>query len=88
MYTRAVDRYSQERKQSITSCCELLGLSRQFYYSKKWSTAKSQQRAKKVVDLVLDVRKQLTRTGTRKLYFMLEEPLGKLHLGRDKLFPL
>ncbi len=88
MYTRAVNRYTRERKRSIAFSCGLLGLSRQFYYRNKWSTAKNQQRAKRVVDLVLDVRKQLPRTGTRKLYFMLEEPLGELHVGRDKLFSI
>lgn len=88
MYPRAISRYSQEKRQTIAFTCGLLGVSRQFYYRRKWSIAKCQNRAEKVVDLVLDVRKQLPRVGTRKLHFMLKYPLGELHVGRDKLFSI
>ncbi len=44
--------------------------------------------AEKVVRLVLDIRKQMPRIGTRKLYYMLEEPLRDLGVGRDKLFAI
>jgi len=41
-----------------------------------------------VVYMVLDVRKQMPRIGTRKLYYLLEEPLRELGVGRDKLFSI
>lgn len=88
MYPRAISRCSQEKGETIAFVCGLLGVSRQYYYRSKWSTTKRQDKAKKVVDLVLDVRKQLPRTGTRKLYFKLSEALQELHVGRDKLFSI
>jgi transposase InsO family protein len=41
-----------------------------------------------VVGLVLGVRKQMPRIGTRKLHYLLEEPLKELRVGRDKLFSI
>jgi len=45
-----------------------------------------QSKAQEAVSLVQEVRHQLPRIGTRKLYNMLYEPLRKLNIGRDCLF--
>jgi len=37
---------------------------------------------------VQDIRNQMPRIGTRKLYHMLAEPLQSLGVGRDKLFTI
>lgn len=44
--------------------------------------------ATKVVELVQEVRKQMPRIGTRKLHYILQEPLNELGVGRDKLFAI
>lgn len=38
--------------------------------------------------MVLDIRRQLPRIGTRKLYYLLQERLNHIGVGRDKLFPI
>ena len=42
----------------------------------------------KVIDLVQSVRLKMPRIGTRKLYYLLQERLGELGIGRDKLFSI
>jgi putative transposase len=88
MQTRAISRFRDERKETIVSTCRLLGVSRQVYYRAGQSVVKRQETAVQAVRLVLDVRKLMPRTGTRKLCFLLKEPLGELHVGRDKLFSI
>lgn len=41
-----------------------------------------------MVQLVLEIRRRMPRIGTRKLYYLLEEPLRTLGVGRDKLFSI
>jgi transposase InsO family protein len=41
-----------------------------------------------VITLVRDVRRQMPRIGTRKLYYLLEDQLRDLGVGRDKLFAI
>lgn len=63
----------------------MFGYSKQAYYkaqTQHCSTVNKQQRAK---DLVLGLRRQMPRLGTRKLHHLLKEELG---IGRDKLFKL
>jgi len=38
--------------------------------------------------MVQDIRRELPRIGTRKLYHMLRQPLADLGVGRDKLFAI
>jgi putative transposase len=65
--------------------CELFGYSKQAYYKAQTqhsSVLNKQQRAK---DLVLNVRRQMPRLGTRKLHYLVKNEIG---IGRDKLFDL
>ena len=73
---------------SISSTCKLLGYDRQVYYRSQKSFIQKQQRALKVIDLVRGVRQKMPRIGTHKLYFILQEPLRSLGVGRDKLFSI
>ena len=75
-------------KESISSTCELLGVSRQVYYRAIRSKQKRQSIAKQVTELVQRVRMDQPCIGTRKLYHILKEPLQKLSVGRDRLFSI
>ena len=65
-----------------------MGLSRQAYYQGQKRQARRECRAQAVVQLVRDRRLRQPRLGTRKLHYVLREPLAQagLGLGRDALF--
>lgn len=70
----------------MTATCELFGVNRQVYYRRTQSVKRRKSRAVKVIELVESIRIQMPKIGTRKLYFLLEEELKQLHVGRDMLF--
>ena len=88
MLTRTIDHFRKERKETVVSACKLFGASRQVYYRDNRSRLKKQEIAKEVVDMVLDIRKQMPRLGTRKLYYLLKDRLREQKVGRDKLFAI
>jgi putative transposase len=88
MLTRTIDHYREKRKETVVSACNLFGVNRQVYYRYNRSKSKRQSTAKEVVDMVLDIRKQMPRLGTRKLFYLLEDRLRELRVGRDKLFAI
>ena len=88
MLTRTIDYYREEKEETIVSACELFGVSRQVYYRSKKSFSRRQTMAAKVVELVLSVRQQMPRIGTRKLYYLLQNQLNDIGVGRDKLFAI
>lgn len=66
----------------------MLGISRQAVYQ---SQKRSETRAKilsQVKSLVLDIRRDMPRIGTRKLYYLLKPEFDKrgIKIGRDALF--
>jgi transposase InsO family protein len=88
MLTRTIDHYREEQKETLVSACKLFGVNRQVYYRRMLSMYKRQATACEVVGMVLDIRKQMPRIGTRKLYYLLEDPLRELGVGRDRLFSI
>lgn len=88
MLTRTIDHYREETKETLVSACGLFGVNRQVYYRRKKSAQKSQETASKVVEMVLWVRQKMPRIGTRKLYYLLQDRLQDLGVGRDKLFTI
>jgi putative transposase len=66
--------------------CGLLGISRQVYYRSIRSANRRRATAQQVVDLVKNIRVQMPRLGTRKLYYLLQNDLRALGVGRDLLF--
>ena len=88
MLTRTIDHYREGQKETLVSACKLFGVNRQVYYRRNRSVSKRQATAAKVVGMVLDIRTQMPRIGTRKLYYLLEDPLKELSVGRDKLFSI
>jgi transposase InsO family protein len=88
MLTRTIDHYREETKETLVSACGLFGVNRQVYYRSKRAFQKRQQTASKVVKMALDVRQQMPRIGTRKLYYLLQDQLNEIGVGRDKLFAI
>ena len=64
----------------------MFGLDRQSYYRKIKRIKKRQNLAEQVVELVQKIRVYQKRIGTRKLYYLLENELKSLKIGRDKFF--
>ena len=64
----------------------MFGVNRQVYYRRIQTVKRRKSRAVQVIELVESVRLQMPKIGTRKLYFILEEELKKLNVGRDMLF--
>jgi len=88
MLTRTVDFYRKENKETLVSTCRLLGVDRQVYYRRKQTIVRKQETAELVVNMVMEVRMQMPRIGTRKLYYLLYDQLKELRIGRDKLFAI
>jgi len=88
MLTRTIDHYREETKETLVSACRLFGVNRQVYYRRKKTGQEKLETAKRVVSLVGEVRMQMSRIGTRKLYYLLEDQLRELGVGRDKLFTI
>lgn len=70
--------------------CRLFGYSKQSFYKRKDNRLEKIRERIITKSLIMDIRSQLPRVGTRKLYFMLEKPLldNNLKIGRDKLFSI
>jgi len=64
----------------------LFGVNRQVYYRNIKNIKRRKSRAVQVIELVESVRLQMPKIGTRKLYFLLEDELKQLKVGRDMLF--
>lgn len=73
---------------SLSRCCRLFGISRQSIYQAEERSRTRRDRLKDVRPMVQDVRKDLPRLGTRKLYYLLKDEFDAkgLNLGRDGLF--
>jgi putative transposase len=88
MLTRTVDLSRQEGKETIVSACDLFGVSRQVYYRSKQSVKRGQATAFLAVAMVHEIRREMPRLGTRKLYYLLRERLNRIGVGRDRLFSI
>lgn len=75
---------------SLSYYCGLFGKSRQAYYDQKNKPETNGFRDAIVLKLVAEIRKDLPRCGTDKLYFMLKEKFNNhnIKLGRDGLYCL
>ena len=79
-----------EKGISITAVCRQLGYSKQAYYKTKSNQQRKLCYRNIAKHKVLEVRKQLPRIGTRKLYYLLEKEFKQEHIviGRDKIFSI
>jgi transposase InsO family protein len=68
--------------------CTLFGVDRQVYYRKIKRRIIKQDKAQLVVNMVLDIRIQMPRIGSKKLYYLLGQDLKTLKIGRDKFIDI
>ena len=68
--------------------CTLFGVDRQVYYRKIKRRIIKQDKAQLVVNMVLEIRMQMPRIGSKKLYYLLGEDLKTLKIGRDKFIDI
>lgn len=66
----------------------MFGIDRQVYYRKKYQKKSNALKVETVIKMVTEIRNRMPRIGTRKLYYMLENELQDLNIGRDKLFSI
>ena len=62
----------------------LFGIDRQVYYRKIKRSIIKQDKASLVVEMVLEIRGQMPRIGSKKLYYLLNKDLQTLKVGRGK----
>jgi putative transposase len=68
--------------------CTLFGMDRQVYYRKIKRRKAKQDKARQVVDMVLEIRAEMPRIGSKKLYWLLQEKLKAQRIGRDKFIDI
>ena len=64
----------------------MFGRTRQAYYKSVKSLATKKDISSEVIEKVDNIRDFMPRVGGLKLYYLLNDDLTKLHVGRDKLF--
>ena len=80
--------YLEKGGQGVEKGCKLFGKTRQAYYKSISAIQKKQSNAAEVVEMIDVIRREMPRIGTRKLYYMLNNELSDLNVGRDKLFKI
>lgn len=68
--------------------CTLFGVDRQVYYRSIKRRIIKQDKATLVVKMVLEIRTQMPRIGSKKLYYLLNQDLKTLKIGRDKFIDI
>lgn len=70
---------------TIYELCELFGYTKQAFYKRKSKVKTPKYNSELLRSLVVTIRKQLPRTGGKKLYAMLQDEFIKHHIsiGRD-----
>lgn len=70
--------------------CDCYGMNRDAFYKYRKRAVRRNAVEEKVVDLVLNQRREQPRIGTRKLHFSLREQLNSVDIkvGRDRLFDI
>lgn len=73
---------------SLTTACELFGISRQAVYKQEKSYEQKLETLAKVKAMVREQRMNMPRIGTRKLYYLLSKDFAQsdIKIGRDGLF--
>jgi len=69
----------------MTYTCDVFGISRQAYYKQVHSIKQKHAYSEYVISKVQDIRVNMPKLGTRKLYHLLGTTLN---IGRDKLFSI
>lgn len=74
----------------VQEICDCYGMNRDAFYKYRKRAVRRNAVEEKVVDLVLNQRREQPRIGTRKLHFSLREQLNSVDIkvGRDRLFDI
>ena len=67
--------------------CELFGMTKQAYYQSISRKCDAESNDELILQLVMDIRRQMPRLGTRKILHVLREQYA-VDVGRDHLFDL
>jgi hypothetical protein len=70
--------------------CGLFGKSRQAMYDKDWRDSNQVLREELILEMIVQIRKELPRIGTVKLYGLLKGKITEhgIKMGRDSFFSL
>ena len=81
------DSEKEEKTFKVKWVYESIGISKQAYYQRVKSQEIQEMENEKVIEMVIEYRKMLPKTGTVKLYEALEQQIvdAKIKMGRDKL---
>lgn len=81
---------SSHTKIGVGRLCMLFGRTRHAFYDKSWFLEGRTHDQELVLEMVAEIRREIPRIGTRKLYHMLEIPLAthEIKMGRDMLHTL
>ena len=73
---------------SLSHSCRLFGISRQAIYQSEQRIQERTKELSQIKPLVQNIRMEMPRIGTRKLYYLLKQDLDVLNIkiGRDGLF--
>ncbi|TNF29242.1 MAG: IS3 family transposase, partial [Bacteroidetes bacterium] len=85
---RTVRYYQEAQQMSLSHCCRLFGMSRQAIYQAEHRYRRREQELAPVRNMVMDVRMDMPRLGTRKVYHIIKADLEsrEIKMGRDALF--
>lgn len=88
VFTRTIRGMQRERVISLNRSCRLFGISRQSIYQAEARVKSRSAEFEQVKELVRDVRMEMPRIGTRKLYHLLGKEFKEagVKIGRDALF--
>jgi len=74
----------------VKDVCAYFGISKQGFYKGKKVMIKQELEEEIIIEMVMEVRRKLPRTGGKKLYRMLQKDLilHNIVIGRDKFFDI
>ena len=77
-------------KLGIRVLCRLFGKTRHAFYDRDWREEKQTIEQAIILELVNEIREDMPRLGTDKLYLLIQKPLENhnIKLGRDALHEL
>lgn len=77
-------------KVGVGKLCMLFGKTRHAYYDKSWHQTKITEDETIALEMVAEIRREMPRLGTTKLYYMLRKPFENMgvKIGRDALHQL
>ena len=80
------DTEKEKKAFKIKYIYQAFGISKQAYYQRLERDRQQALTKEKVIKMILDYRKKLPQTGTRKLYFILSKQFKEegIKMGRDK----